>query len=138
MTFAWRDTFQAMPVYARDRSFSIGWTLGGTAIMFLTNLGGGVLASVLGIRSPWVVLAIAFGCFAVGGFVVGVKSEGRTIVEAGLAAALATTLTYVYRVMFAGGLLNPVALLIGAGVPFCAGLLGGWIGEMVQGDTIED
>jgi hypothetical protein len=127
-----------MAVYTRDRSFSVGWMLGGTAIMFLTNVGGGVLAGVLGIHSPLVLVAIAVGCFAAGGFVVGWKSEGRTIIEAGLAAAIATALAYAYRVMFAGALSSPVALLVGAGPPFAAGLLGGWLGELVQGDTVED
>jgi hypothetical protein len=127
-----------MPVYTRDRSFSLGWTLGGTALMFITNLVGGVLAGVAGVRSTWALLALAIGCFGAGGFIVGWKSEGRTILEAGLAAALATALTYIYRVMVSGASLNALALLIGAGIPFCAGLLGGWIGEMVQGDTIEE
>jgi hypothetical protein len=127
-----------MPVYARDRSFSVGWMLGGTALMFITNLGGGVLAGVVGVRDPWAILVIACVCFAAGGFIIGWKSEGRTIVEAGLAAALATGLTYVYRVMFMSARLNLVALVIGAGIPFCAGLVGGWIGELVQGDTVEE
>ncbi len=127
-----------MAVYSRDRSFSLGWTFGGTAIMFLTNLAGGVLAGVLGLRSEWFILGIALACFAFGGFIVGWKSEGRTIVEAGLAAALATMLAYAYRVMFSHAQLIPAAILVGAGLPFCAGLLGGWIGELVQGDTVED
>jgi hypothetical protein len=127
-----------MPVYSRDRSFSVGWTIGGVALMFITNVAGGVLAQVLGIRSLLMLVVISVVCFAAGGFLIGWKSEGRTILEAGLAAAIATVLSVVYQAIRGQFVLAPLALVIGVGIPFAAGLAGGWLGEKVQGDTVED
>jgi hypothetical protein len=128
-----------MALYAKDKRFSMGWVLGGTVIMLITNLLAGLLAGMMGVRSLVVLTGIAVGCFAFGGFIIGWKSEGRTILEAGLAAALATgvSLAIRYFVMHQGiAGMEPAALAIGLGIPFLAGLLGGWIGEKVQGETV--
>jgi hypothetical protein len=127
-----------MALYAKDKKFSVGWVLGGTILMFVTNLLGGLLAGVLGVRSLLVVTGIAVVCFAFGGFIIGWKSEGRTIIEAGLAALLATAITVAIQsmIMHQRIPLEPIALGIGLGIPFAAGLLGGWLGEKVQGETV--
>lgn len=74
------------------------------------------------------VVAIAnFLVFAVGGFIVGLKSAGRTILEPGISAAVAVIIGLLVAGNFSLG--NVVA---GGLVPFLAGVLGGWIGERRQ------
>ena len=68
-----------------------------------------------------------FLTFAVGGYIVGVKSAGRTIIEPALAAAVAVAIALVLS-----GNLSVVNLVAGGLVPFLAGLLGGWLGERRQ------
>lgn len=128
-----------MPLYKRDRSFSVGWMLGGAVLMILANLLGGLIAGVLGLHSLTAVIGISVGSFVAGGFIIGWKSEGRTIIEAGLAAALATAVSILYRafVQQVPFVVAPMALLIGCAIPFVSGILGGWIGEMVQGQTVD-
>ena len=62
--------------------------------------------------------------FAVGGFIVGVKSIGRTIIEPGISAAIAVLIGLVIS-----GNFTIVNLLVGGVVPFLAGVVGGWLGE---------
>ena len=71
-----------------------------------------------------------FLAFVVGGFIVGVKSAGRTILEPAIAAALAVALALVLSGGFTVG-----NLIAGGLVPFLAGLLGGWLGERRQEST---
>jgi hypothetical protein len=83
------------------------------------QLGGGqiALAMVLNILA-----------FAIGGFIVGVKSAGRTILEPGISAAIAVLIALLISGNFT--LLNIIA---GGLIPFGAGVLGGWLGERRQG-----
>ena len=76
-----------------------------------------------------VLLAIVnFLIFAVGGFIVGLKSAGRTILEPGISAALAVIIGLLISGNFAIG-----NILAGGLIPFGAGVLGGWLGERRQG-----
>ncbi|HEX7063374.1 MAG TPA: hypothetical protein VF200_15480 [Woeseiaceae bacterium] len=70
---------------------------------------------------------VNFLIFVVGGFIVGVKSAGRTILEPGISAALAVVLALLVWRNFSVGNLIGSAL-----VPFLAGVLGGWLGERRQ------
>lgn len=73
-------------------------------------------------------LAIAnFLVFMIGGFIVGLKSAGRTILEPGISAAAAVIIALLIAGNFSLG-----NLLAGGLVPFLAGVLGGWIGERRQ------
>jgi hypothetical protein len=85
------------------------------------SLGGGhlLLAAVLN-----------FLAFAVGGFIVGVKSAGRTILEPGISAAVAVLIA-----LLIAGNFSILNLLVGGLVPFGAGVLGGWLGERKQGNA---
>ena len=69
-----------------------------------------------------------FLAFAIGGFIVGVKSSGRTILEPGISAAIAVLIA-----LLISGNFTLVNLLAGGLVPFIAGVLGGWLGERRQG-----
>jgi hypothetical protein len=66
--------------------------------------------------------------FALGGFIVGVRSAGRTILEPGISAAIAVLIALVISGNFT--ILNIIA---GGLVPFAAGVAGGWLGERRQG-----
>ncbi len=68
-----------------------------------------------------------FLAFVVGGFIVGVKSAGRTIIEPAIAAAVAVAIALALSGVFSVG-----NLIAGGLVPFFAGLLGGWLGERRQ------
>jgi hypothetical protein len=69
-----------------------------------------------------------FLVFAIGGYIVGVKSAGRTIWEPGVSAAIAVLLA-----LLLSGSFSVANLIAGGLVPFLAGLLGGWLGERRQG-----
>jgi len=119
------------------------WIGLGVLIMLALNLlGGVVLAAVLGsqlkgVTSPadiqlsgvqMAMLALVnFLTFAIGGFIVGIKSAGRTIVEPAIAAAVAVAI-----VLLLSGNLSAGNVLAAGFVPFLAGLLGGWLGERRQ------
>lgn len=70
---------------------------------------------------------IGIGSFALGGYIVGRKSPGRTILEPGISAAIAVLLGLLLSGTFTFG-----NLLAGGLVPFLAGLLGGYLGERHQ------
>jgi hypothetical protein len=70
---------------------------------------------------------ISFASFAIGGYVVGLKSPGRTILEPGISAAIA-----VFIGLLLGGAFTLGNLFAGGLVPFLAGLLGGYLGERRQ------
>ena len=70
-----------------------------------------------------------FLAFAIGGFIVGLKSAaGRTILEPGISAAVAVLIA-----LLISGNFTVVNLFAVGLVPFIAGLLGGWFGERRQG-----
>jgi hypothetical protein len=77
-----------------------------------------------------VIGAINVLVFLLGGFIVGLKSAGRTIVEPGLSAAIAVALALVISGSFSVGSLFAAGL-----VPFVAGVAGGWLGERRQSGT---
>jgi hypothetical protein len=120
------------------------WIGIGVVVMVVLNLVAGLIlglflgAQLEGVTSPediqlsggQVVLAavLNFLAFAIGGFIVGVKSAGRTILEPGISAALAVVIALLISGNFTLG--NIVA---GGIVPFLAGVLGGWLGERRQG-----
>jgi hypothetical protein len=122
------------------------WIGIGVAVMFGLNLVAGViLALLMGDAVPSTATTpeeaaaalgggrllfgalISFASFAVGGYVVGLKSPGRTILEPGISAAIAVVIG-----LLLSGALTPGNLLAGGLVPFLAGLLGGYLGERRQ------
>ena len=125
-----------MAEYTKDKRFSGGWVIGGTVLMFVTNFLGGFIATGTGVNSIWVLAAIGFACFAVGGFVIGWKSEGSTILEAGLAALISIAITLGTRGIALALLLDWRILVADLGLPAIAAVLGAYVGEKVQGDVI--
>jgi hypothetical protein len=74
------------------------------------------------------IAAINILVFAIGGFIVGAKSIGRTIIEPGISAAIAVVIA-----LLISGNFTILNLLAGGLVPFVAGVVGGWLGERRQG-----
>ena len=97
----------------------LGSQLEGVTVPEEVQLSGGqiALASLLN-----------FLAFAIGGFIVGLKSAGRTILEPGISAAIAVLIA-----LLISGNFSIVNILAGGLVPFVAGVLGGWLGERQQG-----
>jgi hypothetical protein len=75
-----------------------------------------------------IAVILNFLVFAIGGFIVGLKSAGRTILEPGISAAIAVLIALVISGNFS--ILNIIA---GALVPFLVSIAGGWLGERRQG-----
>jgi hypothetical protein len=120
------------------------WIGIGVVVMIALNLLAGLILALLigsqleGVTAPediqlsggQIALATALNvlAFGIGGFIVGVKSAGRTILEPGISAAIAVVIALLISGNFT--LLNIIA---GGLVPFVAGVLGGWLGERRQG-----
>ena len=119
------------------------WIAVGVVIMVVLNLAAGLLLGLVfgpqlrGAASPeeislsggQVLLALVINVlsFLIGGFIVGIKSAGRTILEPGISALIAVLLALVISRQ-----LTVINLIIGGLVPFVAGVLGGWLGERRQ------
>jgi hypothetical protein len=119
------------------------WIGIGVATMIALNFAAAVLLGLFwapqlsGVTSPeditlssgqmWLALLVNVLSFLVGGFIVGMKSAGRTIIEPGISALAAVLIVLALsRQLTAGN------LIIGGLVPFAAGVLGGWLGEQRQ------
>jgi len=59
--------------------------------------------------------------YAIGGFIVGVRSAGRTIIEPGISAAIAVLIA-----LLISGNFTVVNLIAGGLIPFVSGVVGGW------------
>jgi hypothetical protein len=126
------------------RNLDWKWIAIGVLIMVALNIAAGfVLALVLGpevqgatnveditLSGGQVALAavINFLSFVIGGFIVGIKSAGRTILEPGISAAIAVVIA-----LLISGNFTVVNMIAGGLVPFVAGVIGGWLGERQQG-----
>jgi hypothetical protein len=120
------------------------WIGIGVVIMLVLNLIAGLILGLalgpqmqevtspedLQLTSGQAVLAavLNFLAFAIGGFIVGLKSVGRTILEPGISAAIAVVIALLISGNFTLG-----NIIAGGIVPFIAGVLGGWLGERRQG-----
>jgi hypothetical protein len=120
------------------------WIGIGVVVMIVLNLIAGLILGLFlgpqleGVTRPedvqlsggQIVLAavLNFLTFAIGGFIVGLKSAGRTILEPGISAAIAVVIA-----LLISGNFTIANIIAGGIVPFLAGVLGGWLGERRQG-----
>lgn len=120
------------------------WIAIGVVIMIGLNIAAGIIAMlVMGAQlesaaaaeqlslsgGQMLFLAVLnFLAFLIGGFIVGLQSSGKTIIEPGLSAAIA-----VLFALLISGNFSVFGLVAGGVVPFAAGVLGGWLGERRQG-----
>ena len=125
-----------MAVYDKDKSFSVGWMIGGAIIMGLILLFSHFVLIGSGVQNVWVFVAVWSGGFAAGGFVIGWRSEGQTIIEAGIAAILVLGAAFGFGELAALTVFAPLVSAVVIGIPFACGVLGAFIGEKVQGDVI--
>ena len=127
----------------------LDWKWIGIGVLIMAALGiaaGFILALILGpqlreatdpsqvaLSGGQMVMVAVFNvlAFLIGGFIVGLKSVGRTIIEPGISAALAVLIGLLFSGNFSIG-----NLLVGGLVPFVAGIAGGWLGERRQGTTV--
>jgi hypothetical protein len=119
--------------YTKDTRFSMGWVVGGAAIIFVLQFFAGIASAALQL-GLWGVVAAGFISYVLGGFVIGWKSEGRTILEAGLAAVLVIAIVITIKGWSTIFDLRDMAIVYG--VPFLSSMLGGWLGELLQGNVI--
>ena len=108
-------------------NFIAGLTLG---LFLAPQLEGVASPQDVALSGGQIVLAavLNFLAFAIGGFIVGLKSAARTILEPGISAAVAVLIA-----LLISGNFTVVNLLAVGLVPFIAGLIGGWFGERRQG-----
>src|SRR5262245_50128072 len=113
------------------------WIAIGLVIMIVLSILGGLLVGLIlgpqvtGATSPEeislsggqasLVLAVNILAFLIGGFIVGVKSAGRTILEPGISALVA-----VIVILVVSRQMTMTNLLIAGLLPFAAGVVGGW------------
>jgi hypothetical protein len=124
-----------MAEYVKSKHFSWGWCVGGAVLLFVISFLGGIGILAAGVTNPWIQLAVTGFCYLLTGFVIGWKSEGQTIVEAGIASVLALAIALAIR---GGGILffmTPVGAIVTV-VPALVAMLGAFIGEKVQGDVV--
>jgi len=119
------------------------WIGIGVLTMIVLNLAAALILGLVlrpqlsGVTSPeqitlsngqmWLALLVNVLSFLIGGFIVGIKSAGRTIIEPGISALAAVLIVLVISRQLSVG-----NLFIGGLVPFAAGVLGGWLGEQRQ------
>jgi hypothetical protein len=130
-----------MTLYEKDTSFSVGWMIGAAVLMTIASVFAGLALGVLGVpamaHGDLIIIGVSCACYLGVGFFVGLKSEGRTIIEAGLGAAIATGAFIAIQVARNRLQLLPLAMAIACTPPFVCGIIGAFIGEKVQGDTVE-
>jgi hypothetical protein len=129
---------------AKSMTLDWKWIGIGVALMLVLTVIAGLLLGVIlassieGATAPEEIqfsggqIALAgllnFLAFAIGGFIVGLKSSGRTILEPGISAAIAVLIG-----LLISGNFSVLNIIAGGLVPFVAGMLGGWLGEKRQG-----
>lgn len=110
------------------KRLDIKWIAIGVLVMVgLIVIAGLILKSLGKAASAWYLVSNALA-FMIGGFLVGRFSAGRTILEPALAALIA-----VAGSLLLAGTFSWMGLLTHGFGPFFAALLGGWLGEMIQG-----
>lgn len=125
------------------RSLDWKWIAIGVAIMVALNIVAGLVLAIalapvareaatpadiqLSGGQIALVALVNFLAFFIGGFIVGLKSAGRTILEPGISAALAVAVG-----LLVAGNFSVLNVLMGGLVPFASGVLGGWLGERQQ------
>jgi len=119
------------------------WVGIGILIMLGLSLVAGIIAALLfgsqleGVTSPEdisfsgsqmaLISILNFLAFVIGGYIVGIKSAGKTIIEPAIAALISVAIG-----LLLSGNFNIAYLLTSGFIPFLAGLLGGWLGEKKQ------
>lgn len=137
----------------RSRAFSIVWTVSGAFLMIaLAGLAlivlyrgwaaaGAAPTSLheLDSRGKLALAASFAAAFLLGGITVGRASEGRTILEAGIAATIALGMIVGYAALRRFDLTElRLPIIIALPAAFVLALAGAWLGERWQGSSVRD
>ena len=117
----------------KDSSFSVGWMLGGMVWMFASHLFASSVAFAAGVVSVWWMAAIVSASFALPGLVIGWKSDGEALLEAGLAAVIAIALAAGVRGLAELAIDCPAALVVNLGAPLVLAIAAAWLGDKLHG-----
>jgi hypothetical protein len=120
--------------YTKDTRFSWGWVIGGAAIIWVMQFMAVLFWAALKFR-PMPAALLGLAPYVLGGFVIGWQSEGRTILEAGLATLLVIFIELGRAQAALRGDAADLIVLLYA-VPFVAAVIGAWLGELVQGNVV--
>ncbi|HEY1547088.1 MAG TPA: hypothetical protein VGG28_04685 [Kofleriaceae bacterium] len=123
-----------MAEYTKDTRFSWGWVIGGAAIIWVMQFMAVLFWAALKFR-PMPAALLGLAPYVLGGFVIGWQSEGRTILEAGLATLLVIFIELGRAQAALRGDAADLIVLLYA-VPFVAAVIGAWLGELVQGNVV--
>lgn len=104
-------------------NISIKWVAMSTLVIIVFAIIGGIIGAVIG--DLGVSYLFIFLSFFAGGIITGKKSPGKTVIEPGIASAIALSIMAI--VFDAGGSMFSMA------VAFIMGVAGGYFGERWQG-----
>ena len=122
------------PAAAEPQGLDWGWVVRGVLIIFVAGFGLGFLTGLvlvlMGVTeaAPGLFMLVGVFGFGLGGYIVGRLSPGKTIIEPGVSALIATAIT-----LFLQGGFGVLDVLVGGLLPFGAACLGAWLGEKAQG-----
>jgi hypothetical protein len=118
---------------ANVKKFLWKWVLVGVIIGFALNVMFVFILARIFLKYFYVVVFIGFiVSFAITGFIVGLKSPGVTLKEAGVAGLLAVIVDWLF-LKFVVALPVPIRFILGALVMgFFISILGAWLGEKYQ------
>jgi hypothetical protein len=126
-----------MTLYEKDKSFAPGWIIGGAILMLIAQIFAGLVLAIFGVTNLWIIVGVVAAIYFIVGFGIGWKSEGQTIIEPALAAILSVGVGVGINFLRTGHMPSPVAITIANTPPFLLALVGAFIGEKVQGDSVE-
>ncbi len=124
----------AVPLPLQSEGLAWKWIFLGVLIIFGSGIGlgfvTGFVLALAGIVPPPPTLLMVVGvlAFGLGGFIVGKRSPGKTIIEPGISAFIATAITLLVQ-----GNFSLFTLVVGGLLPFGAACVGAWLGEKAQG-----
>lgn len=104
-------------------NISIKWVAISTLVIIVFAIIGGIIGAVIG--DLGISYLFIFLSFFAGGIIIGKKSPGKTVIEPGIASAIALSIMAI--VFDAGGSMFSMA------VAFIMGVAGGYFGERWQG-----
>lgn len=127
-----------------DREFSWGW-VGGAFVVFIAVelVIGGLIGEVLLGRYRSISLGFTLqgllhvASFLIGGFLVGVVSPGKRLMEPAVAAFGSVLFMFVLTVFtpYAWFVFSTDRVIVGGGLAFLLALAGAWFGERVTGQV---
>lgn len=127
-----------------DREFSWAWTAGAFALFIAVELFiGGLIGELLLGRYRSIALGFTLQgllhvvSFLIGGFLVGLVSPGKRMVEPAVAAFASVAFMFVLTVFtpYSWFIFSVSRVIVGGGLAFVLALAGAWLGERITGNV---